>query len=528
MTKARHAGVLAPLSAMASGESWGIGEFPDLASFSDWLAEAGFDRLMMLPIFMMAASDHSPYAVSSVMALDPIYIATGALEDFAGAGGVSAMSDAGRDAIASARDATAIDYRHVRSARREALALAFERFVSEDWQPRTARADAFRAWTDRERSWLDDHALFQTLSALRARAPWWEWDAPLRDRVPAALDDARREHAMSILRHQHAQWLADTQWQAARRVARDRGVTVIGDLPFAVSADSADVWSHQDLFDREVSIGAPPDAFSATGQDWGLPFYRWDVLARTDYHWIRQRVHRMAALFDGLRIDHLVGLYRTYGIPREGAPFFSPPYEDEAAQVRQGEALLRIFLESGLAIIAEDLGTVPDAVRASMARLGVPGTRVLRWERDWHHPAQPFLDPTTFPAASAAMSGTHDTEPLTLWWDRASLDERRAVLAQPAFAELASAGEGQMWSDALRDACLRQLYAAGSDDVFLPLQDLFGWRDRINTPATVGDANWTWRLPWLVDRWSAQPEAASRARFSRTLAIDAGRNLRGW
>jgi 4-alpha-glucanotransferase len=259
------------------------------------------------------------------MALDTIYIATGALRDFVGAGGTSAMSAAGRDALVLARDATAIDYRRVRAARQEALALAFERFVSEEWRPRTARAETFRAWADRERRWLDDHALFQALSESRARAPWWDWDPPLRTRDPAALDDARREHATSLLRHQHAQWLADTQWQAARGAARDRGVTVIGDLPFAVSADSADVWAHQDLFDREISIGAPPDAFSATGQDWGLPFYRWDVLARTDYEWIRQRVRRMAALFDGLRIDHLVGLYRTYGIPREGAPFFSPP-----------------------------------------------------------------------------------------------------------------------------------------------------------------------------------------------------------
>jgi 4-alpha-glucanotransferase len=528
MTPTRHAGVLAPLSAMASRESWGIGEFPDLGSFSEWLAEAGFDRLMLLPIFMTAASDHSPYAVSSAMALDPIYIATGALRDFVGAGGTSAMSAAGRDALVLARDATAIDYRRVRAARQEALALAFERFVSEEWRPRTARAETFRAWADRERLWLDDHALFQALSESRARAPWWEWDPPLRTRDPAALDDARREHATSLLRHQHAQWLADTQWQAARGAARDRGVTVIGDLPFAVSADSADVWAHQDLFDREISIGAPPDAFSATGQDWGLPFYRWDVLARTDYEWIRQRVRRMAALFDGLRIDHLVGLYRTYGIPREGAPFFSPPYEDEAAQVRQGEALLRIFLESGLAIIAEDLGTVPDAVRESMARLGIPGTKVLRWERAWHHHEQPFRDPATFPPTSAAMSGTHYTEPLPLWWDRASVEERRAVLGQPAFAELAPGGDGQPWSDALRDACLRQLYAAGSDDVFLPLQDLFGWRDRINTPATVGDANWTWRLPWPVDRWAAVPEAAGRARFSRALATETGRHLRGW
>src|SRR5262249_13056085 len=157
--------------------------------------------------------------------------------------------------------------------------------------------------------------------------------------------------------------------------------------------------------------------------------YRWNLIAQRDFAWIRQRARRMAALFGGFRVDHLVGFYRTFGRPIDGPPFFSPP--DEPSQTAQGERLLRIFLERGAAILAEDLGAVPDCVRASLARLGVAGCKVLRWEREWHTPGQPFRDPSTYPALSVALSGTHDTETHAGWWDHAPTDERAALLALP-------------------------------------------------------------------------------------------------
>jgi 4-alpha-glucanotransferase len=265
----------------------------------------------------------------------------------------------------------------------------------------------------------------------------------------------------------------------------------------------------------------PPDAFSATGQDWGLPMYRWEAIAAGGYAWMRQRARRMAALFDGIRVDHVVGLYRTYGRPSEGEPFFSPA--DEAAQTAQGEAVLRILLETGLTLIAEDLGVVPDFVRASLAGLGVPGCKVLRWERDWDQPAAPFLDPAAFPARSVAMTGTHDTEPLAAWWDACTLQDRTAMLALGSLAWRDVTDPAQPWSLALRDALIDLALRAGSDDVFLPIQDLFGWPDRINTPGTVGEDNWTWSLPWPVEELFVRPEAAARAGFLRALTAGVGR-----
>ena len=284
--------------------------------------------------------------------------------------------------------------------------------------------------------------------------------------------------------------------------------------------DSVDVWTRQAEFALDVSAGAPPDAFSATGQDWNLPMYRWDVIAGTGYAWLRERARRMAALFDGIRIDHVVGFYRTYGKPAQGEPFFSPWQEPD--QLRQGEEILRIMLESGAMVLAEDLGTIPDFVRASLARLGIAGSKVLRWEHAWHEPGQPLIDPQAYPEVSAALTGTHDTEPLAVWWERAGHDERvqtiRLLFAQDDFQRRGSGNPDQPWSAVLRDGLLELAFRTASRELFVPMQDVFGWRSRINTPASISDDNWTWRLPWPVDRLDSIPEAVERAGFCRGLA----------
>jgi len=256
----------------------------------------------------------------------------------------------------------------------------------------------------------------------------------------------------------------------------------------------------------------PPDAFSATGQDWGMPVYRWDALRADDFRWLRDRARRAAQLFDGYRLDHLVGFYRTYGRPRGGGePFFTP--SDEPEQTALGEQLLAIFREPGSEIIAEDLGTVPDFVRASLARLAIPGFRVSRWEREWHTPGQPFRDPVDYPARSVANSGTHDTEPLAVWWAQASEDERAAVARIPSVARQAGAIDllDAPYNPTVRDILLASLFESGSDLLLMPIQDVFGWTDRINQPATVHEGNWTWRMPWPVD-WLDDIEAARECR----------------
>jgi 4-alpha-glucanotransferase len=272
---------------------------------------------------------------------------------------------------------------------------------------------------------------------------------------------------------------------------------------------------------HDATVGVPPDAFSDTGQDWGLPVYRWDVMAGEDFAWFRERARRTADLFDGYRVDHLVGLYRTYVRPLDGAtPYFMPA--EEADQTALGETVLRVFLESGATVIAEDLGTVPDFVRASMRALDIPGFSVLRWERVWKTPGEPFLDPRTYPVTSVATTGTHDTESMAVWWDEAPAELRGAFAGLPLVRERAISTRSG-YGPALRDAVLELMLGARSRLVILPLQDVFGWTDRINVPATVGETNWTWRVRWPIDRWGVEPEAAERAAVLSRLSCHHGR-----
>lgn len=511
----RHAGLLVPLFSIPSRRSWGIGEIGDLPTLASWLRDAGFGFVQILPINEMEQGQHSPYSAMSAMAIDPIFISVADVPEFAGE---DALDDTDKQRLAEARMRRAVDYATVRALKSRALETAFGIFRERHLGPGTPRGAAFRAFVDRDSWWLDDYALFRALHELYGGRYWRDWDAGHRDREPGALAAARDALAPRILYYEYLQWLADEQWQRAR--ADCASVGLFGDFPFMVSGHSADVWSRQREFNVDASVGVPPDAIDASGQDWGLPAYRWEVMEPGGYEWLRMRLRRSLALYDGFRIDHLVGFYRTFVRERDGRSYFTPSEED--AQIAQGERLLRLFLESGARILVEDLGMVPDAVRESLARLGVAGLKVLRWERHWHDQAQPFRRPSEYPAASVATSGTHDTETLVEWWDGADLLERRLCADLPGMRER-GVDPASSCTSAVRDALLRLIVGSGSDLAILPVQDVFGWRDRINTPASVNGDNWTWRLPWPVDDLARQAEARDRAAFLRDVTRDAGR-----
>jgi 4-alpha-glucanotransferase len=498
--------VLVPLFSCPGRASWGIGEIADLSSLTAWLAAAGQRALQLLPINEMAANGQSPYSAMSAMAIDPLYISLASVPDF---DGESSLPAEDRAVLARVRQSSAIDYTSVRRLKRAALRTACARFLDAECRHETQRWRAFTAFLADQAWWIEDYGIFRSLHARGGDQPWTGWPEPLRRRDPAALAGARRELADEVLFHQYVQWLAHCQWQRAR--AESHGVALLGDLPFMVGADSADVWARQDQFDLDVSVGAPPDAFSATGQDWGMPLYRWDVIARDGFSWLRERARRNADIYDGFRIDHVVGFYRTYGRPSHGDPFFTPSTESE--QRTLGEWILTLFRKAGAHVFAEDLGVIPDFVRASMAALGVPGFRVLRWERYWHTDGKPFRDPSDYPALSVAVSGTHDTETLAAWWDGTSAQERGQIASLPTVRRIAgdatrlTAGR---YTPEIRDVLLETIIASRSDLTLLPVQDVFGWSDRINQPATVNDANWTFRLPWPVDGLDDVAEARER------------------
>ncbi len=482
----RRRGVLLPLFSAVSSRSWGIGDCGDLPAIGAWLTAAGLDDLMLLPLGTMADGQSSPYSACSAMAIDPLFLSIELMEDFHRSGGIHALPEPARAALDAARMSPRINYAAVRTAKSAAFDLASASFVRDEWDRHTTRASALQAYIARERWWLDDYALYRALAQQYGGA-WRAWPEPLATRDPHTLAEARRHFAPAILHEQYLQWIVEGQWQSARASLAAAGLRVYGDVPFVVDTNSADVWARSNEFFLDLSAGVPPDAFSATGQDWGLPVYRWDVVAAGGFQWLRARARRASALFDGIRLDHLVGFFRTYARAKDGHAWFTP--SDEHTQKWQGEQVLATMRDPGLHVLAEDLGVIPDFVRASLAGQHVPGYKVMRWEREYHLPGQPFIDPSIYPAESVAATGTHDTETMADWWDGLADEEQRALV-----------GHAAPFDDAIRDHLLAAIINAGSEQAFIPMQDLFGWRDRINTPATVGDHNWTWRLPWPIDQ----------------------------
>jgi 4-alpha-glucanotransferase len=476
------------------------------------------DLVQLLPVNEMADGQNSPYSAMTAMAIDPIYIALDEVEEFHAEGGETTLSSEDRARLEEARAAAAVQYQIVRPLKNRALEAAFARFDGHDWARQSNRARAFEAFRGEEAWWLDDYTVFRALHEEHNARYWTEWDPALRDRQPEAVAAARERLALRIRYFAWLQWVAQQQWERARKACGPVGI--LGDFPFMVSGDSADVWARQQEFRVDVSVGVPPDAFSDTGQDWGLPAYRWDVMLPGGYEWLRQRVRRCTELYDGFRIDHLVGFYRTYVKEPDGTTAFWPA--DEGEQLAQGERLLEVFGSTGARIIAEDLGTVPDFVRESLDRQRVPGMKVLRWEREWEVEGQAVPRPGH---VSGRLGGYQRH---ARHRDDGGVVGRGGDRGAPGRGEMpALKGAGidpaAPFSDRLRDALLEALFASGSDILLIAVQDVFGWRDRVNTPAVVNDENWSWRLPWTVEQFGAEPVARDRGRFLRELAGRTGR-----
>ena len=514
----RRSGVTIPLfSIRRADRGWGIGEIPDLAAFSAWAARAGFRVVQILPVNEPAGGQNSPYGSRSAFAIDPAYIALDDVPDFVAAGGVAALSPEHRALLAAVRDAPSVRWDDVRQVKEAALSIAYRHFVAHELDKETPRAREFEAFVEAEKDWLDDYALFAVIHDEMGSVVWTEWSPPLRYREATALEAARVRHAVRIDERRYVQWIADQQWHAARDAANEQGVDLMGDLPFLVAGDSADIWARAHEFRLDLRTGVPPDAFSEDGQDWGLPVFSWETIAAGDFQWMRERARHSAEMFGIFRVDHVVGLYRTFyrpeDGPRNGPGRFTP--EGEAAQTRLGETVMQILDGGQGRVIAEDLGVVPDFVRASLNRLGIPGYRVLRWEKDLHV----FRDPASWPERSVGTTGTHDTESIAEWYDALDDAERAELLKLPALARLRERAPKTI-DDEVRDAVLAAVYQSPSELVLFPFQDLFGARERVNTPGTVNDENWTYRSPLTVE--ALEEDIAATARLA-ALAAESGR-----
>lgn len=514
----RISGVTIPLFSLRTRGDWGIGQITDLPATAAWLLRAGQRLVQVLPTHELSDGESSPYGALSAFALDPIYITVDRVPDLDEAEIARALGEGGQAELARVRQAPRVDYKTVRALKQRALSAAFERFRTRELAAGTARGEALLAFVEREGGWLRDHALYVALRASHDLHGWTTWPAAERDRAPEILAFARQPKddgglGTRVLEQMYLQWIAHEQWREARAELRQRGVLLMGDMPFIVGGESADVWAHRDQFRTDVSLGAPPDDFSADGQAWGLPAYDWRTMDADGFAWLRARARHEASLFDRFRIDHLVGFFRQWISAPGEKGVFDPP--EEPAQEVHGEKVLRALLEAAGegTVIAEDLGVIPPFVRQTMAKLGLPGYKVIPWERN-----EEFVphDPRSYPALSVATWSTHDTAPITQWWHDLEPWERERLAALDGFpVDLAG--------HALELALLELLFSARSELTLVLVGELIGDKTRINTPGTVDDVNWTWRLPRPLEELCEDAALGARFEEIRGLVAASGR-----
>jgi len=512
----RVSGVLLPLFALRARNDFGIGDFGAAEAWFRWLEAAGQRLWMVLPLLPTARGDVSPYATRSAFGLNPLFIHVDGLPEYRAAGGLSILSEEERRLLEEARASHRIKYPSVFRVKWTALWAAFRQF---ERQP-GSRSEDLEKFRRENTGWLDSYALYAAMSEDQEQRPWWEWPRGVRQRRPEALAAASERLAQLVRFHTWLQFVAHEQWGAVRQAARARGVLLGGDEPFIVGQDSADTWANPTLLRRDARLGVPPDDFSETGQDWGLPYFDFAAMEREGWGWLRLRAQYAAADFDLRRVDHAVGYFRQW-IRDEQTPAgrFLPPTEKEQQEL--GEKIFPILSE-GAGIVAEDLGVVPPFVRQVLTRLEIPGYRVLRWEKD----ETVFRNPHQFPPVSLVTTGTHDTETLREWWEAAPEAERAAAAqAWPEFEGLRPP-PGEFTPEVHR-RLLAVAEQAASELCVFPWQDITGETERINLPGSVQDANWAYRIEVPVEELLQRPVTRASAELLRALTAAAGRTDSG-
>lgn len=451
-------------------------------AFVDFLSRCDQRWWQMLPVGPAGFGD-SPYSALSAFAGNPLFIDLTAL---------------GGDVTLPTQRDDLVDWAEAATFRDAQLRRLFERLDADALR----RRDEF---AEREAAWLEDFALFDAIKRAHGGRAWFEWEADLRLREPAALDRARRELARDVTFAKTAQWAFDEQWASFRRYANDRGVGLIGDMPIFVAHDSADVWQHRELFDldregrpRHVA-GVPPDYFSATGQRWGNPLYRWRVLAKDNYRWWVERFKAALRRFDVVRLDHFIGFVRFWQIDA-----LEPTAVRGRWMKSPGRALFDAVAEAigtdiqHLPLIAEDLGAVTPRVTRLRRQLGLPGIRLVQFAFGTD-PQAPIFLPHAHERQCVVYTGTHDNDTSVGWFTdpgdapgstRTSAEaehERHAAL------EYMGRANGEAVDPALE--MMRLAMASVARTCIVPMQDVLGLGSeaRMNRPGTA-EGNWRWRL----------------------------------
>lgn len=468
---------------------YGIGEIgPEAYRFADFLQATGQKMWQILPLGPTSYGD-SPYQSPSTFAGNPLWISFDLLVQ-------DQLLSAEQLAEFPSFPADKVDFGPVIIARMKLLDVVCAQFA----QTASSELQAqFKGFCVHNAPWLDDYALFTALKDAHGGVPWTQWEPELVQRVPAALEAARKQYRAAIRNVRIVQFLFEQQWQRLRAYCAERRIQFVGDIPIFVAHDSADVWAHPGLFflkpDGHPSVvaGVPPDYFSATGQLWGNPLYNWKAHRAQNYDWWVARLKRVFELVDIVRIDHFRGFEAYWEVPGDAPTAMGGKWVK--GPDRQLFDVLKKRL-GDLSIIAEDLGVITPEVDALRDTCGFPGMRILQFAFGSDERAAEFL-PESYPAHCCVYTGTHDND-TTVGWFHSEAGNGSTRTQEEIDAEnkmildyLRTDGREIHWD-------LINLGSRSNADTFVtPLQDLLGLGSeaRMNTPGKAS-GNWTWRFAW--------------------------------
>ncbi|MFB7913451.1 4-alpha-glucanotransferase [Streptomyces sp. NPDC056061] len=510
---ARCHGFLVQLYSLLSARSWGMGDLGDLADLAAWSGRtlgAGFVQINPLHAAVPGdPTDPSPYRPSSRRFPDPVHLRVESVPEYGHVPDRSALDDLRQSAAALGdtvlNKGAPIDRDAVWELKRQALELI------RDVPLTPGRRAAYCDFLAAQGQALEDHALWCALAEEHG-PDWHTWPPALRD--PRSEEAARARHTLRdrVDFHCRLAWLTDEQLAAAQRAALDASMAVgiVHDLAVGVHPGGSDAWAQQDALARGMSVGAPPDAFNARGQDWGLPPWRPDALAASGYAPYRGLLRALFAHAGALRIDHVMGLFRLWWVPG-GRPPTEGTYVGHDAEAMLAVLVLEAH-RAGAVVVGEDLGTVEPRVRETLARRGVLGTSVLWFERDWDGTGRP-LAAEQWRESCLATATTHDLPPTAarLDGDHVLLRDRLGLLARPLAEELAADAhdtaewlgllarlgllpEGEGDEEGAVRAVHRFLLRTPARMVGVWLPDALGDRRPQNVPGTW-DQYPNWRLP---------------------------------
>ncbi len=515
---ARAWGVTAALYGLRSARNLGLGDYTDLAGAAEQLAGLGADFIGINPLHARGAacSGISPYTPSCRTAFEPRHIAVDAVLGFRQSDAAQALLRDNAPRLAAARNGELVDYTTC-----EAIGGDLLRALFADFERSAGPAvDAFTTWRSGTGQTLEWFALFEAIS-LRHGADWRRWPEALqRFGSPAVLSFAAT-NSKEVRYHAWLQWLAQRQLAAAQAAAKDAGMGLglYLDIAVGVRPGGADTWSAPACFAEGVSLGAPPDDFNPEGQNWALAPFSPGGLRTAAYRPFIEMLRAAMTHAGILRIDHILGLRRSFWVPEDGAPggYVGYPLEPLLALIR-----LEAW-RAGCVVVGEDLGSVPPGLRDRLAEAGLLGCAVLQFEKEDNR----FHPPATYRPTTLASFGTHDTPTLRGWWSGWDIDQRHAISGNNAAAReeehqqrtaervalarllcdegLAPAGldpaaPPSEADDAIAEALHRLLARAGSTLIAVQLDDALGCVAQQNLPGTIEEhPNWRRRYPVAVE-----------------------------